>query len=67
MPDHRVRYKLPLVSLVLILLLSYPLLSIVNVPKYIGGIPLLYFFVFLVWFIAIVVLFIGHRPKKEDA
>jgi hypothetical protein len=42
-------------------LLSYPLLSIVNRDLCYGGIPLLIYYFFGVWLLAIVMLFLGKR------
>ncbi len=45
--------QLLLVSLLAGMLLIYPLLSIANVPRRVGGIPALYAYVFGVWVVLI--------------
>ena len=48
--------KLILFALLIIVLLTYPLIAIVNKPFLLMGIPVLYFYIFLVWLIAIVII-----------
>lgn len=47
------------------LLLSYPILSLFNVPRLVLGIPLLHAYLFAVWagFIALTALALDTRPK----
>jgi hypothetical protein len=40
-------------------LLNYPLLQIFNRDVFFGGIPLLVFYLFGVWLLAIVIIFLG--------
>ncbi len=37
------------VTLLVLILVNYPLLRIFDVPVLVGGVPLLYFFLFAVW------------------
>ena len=48
--------KLILFAILLIVLLTYPFIAIVNKPFLVMGIPILYFYIFLVWLIAIVII-----------
>lgn len=46
-----------LTALLLLLLVNFPLLSVANRPVFVGGIPLLYLYIALVWVLAIILLF----------
>ncbi len=48
-------------------LFSYPIITIFNVKKMLFGIPLLYFYVFIVWLsiILLVFTFSGGRKKHQ--
>lgn len=48
--------KLILFALLIIVLLSYPLIAIVNKPILLMGIPILYLYIFFVWFIIVVII-----------
>jgi hypothetical protein len=56
MPERRKSPKLILLFVILFLLLSYPIMKLVNLPERIAGVPLLYAYVFGVWIIAIAAL-----------
>ena len=43
------------------LALTYPLLGIFAQPHMIGGIPVLYAYIFAVWLVVIVLLALAHR------
>jgi hypothetical protein len=47
---------------ILLLLLSYPLISIFNRPVFVAGIPLLYLYVLLVW-VGIVLLLAFYNRR----
>ena len=48
--------KLILLALLMILLLTYPLIAIVNKPILLMGIPFLYLYIFFVWLIIVVII-----------
>lgn len=48
--------KLILFALLIILLLTYPLIAIVNKPILLMGIPILYLYIFFVWLIIVVII-----------
>ena len=52
-----------------IVLLNYPVLSLVSIPRLIFGIPILYAYLFAVWvlLIVIMVLIFRDRPVKPSA
>ena len=61
--------KLTLFSVLLLLLFTYPFISIVNKTTLVGGIPLLFLYILVVWIIAIVVLYRiteGKQKKKDE-
>lgn len=68
MPERRKSPKLILLFVILFLLLSFPILKLVNIPERIAGIPLLYAYVFLVWIIGIIALAftIEFTPKSSS-
>lgn len=51
------RSRLIVLFAALFLLLNFPLLSIFNRPILIGGVPLLFAYLFLIWLLTIVLLF----------
>jgi hypothetical protein len=64
MPERR-RSKLVITFVLFLLLLNYPILSIVDSQKLVWGFPQLYFYLFFVWLTLIVVIaFIVLRPNK---
>ena len=50
-----------------LMILNYPLLSIFNRPVLLFGIPLLYFYIFAVWFVIIVLLALISETDQHDA
>jgi hypothetical protein len=69
MPGQKKQQQLVVISLLLLLLLSYPIISIFNKPRLVGGIPLLYLYLFFVWLgaiiaIALVIEKISFRKKR---
>jgi len=68
MQNNFKRQKLILFSILLLLLFTYPLVSLANKAITIAGIPLLFVYVFVVWIIAIVILYrlADHNHKKPN-
>jgi hypothetical protein len=60
--------KLTLFSVLLLALFTYPLVSIVNKAALISGIPVLFLYIFIVWIIAIIILYLiaERKQKKTD-
>ena len=60
--------KLTLFSVMLLVLFTYPVVSLANRPAFIYGIPVLFFYIFIVWIIAIIVLYriAEGKQKKSD-
>ncbi len=48
------------------LLLNFPILAIFNRPATIGGMPVLYLYLFGVWIVAILALFVLARHRWSD-
>jgi tryptophan-rich sensory protein len=58
--------KLTLFSVLLLLLFTYPFISIANKSALVAGIPILFLYILVVWIIAIVVLYrIAERKQKK--
>jgi len=68
MQNKLTKQKLTLFSVLLLLLFTYPVISIVNKVSFVAGIPVLFLYVFIVWIIAIIILFrvADRKPKKTD-
>ncbi len=49
--------KLIFLSILLLALLSYPLISLANKAQLLFGIPMLYLYIFIVWIIVIIILY----------
>lgn len=62
-PSKPVRFLL--IALLMLLLFTYPLLSTANKRVMVGGIPLLYIYIGVVWLLAIVVLYFTANPLKR--
>ena len=59
--------KLTLFSVLLLVLFTFPFISIANKPKLVAGIPVLFLYILIVWTIAIVVLYrIAERKQKKQ-
>lgn len=63
MKDKNKRQKFTLISILLFLLLSFPILSAANKIAYWFHIPSLYVYLFLVWGFAILLLYITAESK----
>jgi Na+/H+ antiporter NhaC len=68
MQNNFKRQKLILFSILLLLLFTYPLVSIANKEIFVAGIPLLFVYIFIVWIIAIIILYrlADHNSKKPN-
>jgi hypothetical protein len=60
--------KLTLFSLLLLVLFTYPVVSIANRSALLAGFPVLFLYIFLVWIIAIILLYrlAESKSKKTD-
>lgn len=65
MENNQKRQKLILLSIFLLVLVSYPLITIVNKPLLIAGIPLLYLYIFFVWAAVIFTIFRITAKKRK--
>ena len=68
MPGRRKKQQLVLVSILVLVLISYPFISIANRAELIGGIPILYAYLFLVWLLTIILLYsmMHHTENGRD-
>jgi hypothetical protein len=67
MQSNLKRQKLILGSLLLLVLLSYPLISIFNKPVLAGGFPILYLYIFGVWITTIIILYrVSDKKEKKN-
>ncbi len=69
MPDQTKKQQFALLAIFLLVVFSYPILSIANKPTTIAGFPLLYAYIFSVWLTAILLLlFIAEKkgPKNKS-
>jgi hypothetical protein len=67
-PDSRNARRLVGVFLLGWVLLNYPILSLFNLPTLLGGIPLLYAFVFAVWILIVGLVALitrSGRPRRD--
>ena len=64
MPDRVKKQKFAFLAILMLAVFSYPLISIANSVKLIGGIPVLYVYIFISWLISIVLLF--RTSEKKD-
>lgn len=65
MKEQKKEQRLLAISLLFGLLFSFPVISIFNTSELIGGIPLLYLYVFVVWAIMIAILFLMLNQKNK--
>lgn len=68
MPQNFKTQKLIFFSIFLLILFTYPLISIANRSVFFAGMPLLFLYIFFVWITAIVILYrlAESKPKKTD-
>jgi len=67
--DKRPKYLL--ISMLMILLFNFPLLSAANKMEFVGNIPLLYLYIAIVWPLSILLLYLtvisrNNKPDKQD-
>jgi hypothetical protein len=68
---QRYRERVLILFIAAVLLLNYPLLSLADRPWLVLGIPLLYFYLFLIWLLLIVALalltrFVMYQSADDD-
>ncbi|ADY50856.1 hypothetical protein Pedsa_0271 [Pseudopedobacter saltans DSM 12145] len=61
MKERLNKERLVFVSIIFSVLLTFPVLSISNRSIFIGGIPLLYIYLFGVWLLLIIALFLFSK------
>jgi len=49
------------------MLLNYPILSLFNLNITVMGIPLLYLYIFIVWFLLIIFIALATKSSRKDA
>jgi len=60
------RQKLILISILLFIAFTYPIISIANKATLIYGIPLLFLYILIIWVIAIIVMYrLAERKQKK--
>lgn len=57
MPDRARKQRFVFLAILLMLFFSYPLLSVADKMKLLGGIPVLFVYIFLVWIAGILLLY----------
>lgn len=63
--SHSKHIRFVLIALLMLLLFSYPMLSAANKNILVGGIPLLYVYVGVVWITAIVALYVTANTIRR--
>jgi tryptophan-rich sensory protein len=59
--------KLTLFSVLLLVLFTFPFISVANRSTLVAGIPVLFLYILIVWVIAIIVLYrIAERKQKKQ-
>lgn len=60
--------KLTMFSLLLLVLFTFPFISVANRSALFAGIPVLFLYIFIVWIIAIIILYriTEGKQKKPD-
>ena len=61
---QKTKQNLILLAFLLLLVLSYPIISAANRPS--SGVPPLYIYIFLTWFMAIIIAYLLTIPKNKD-
>ncbi|MGF2411752.1 hypothetical protein [Ferruginibacter sp.] len=58
--------KLTLFSILLLVLFTYPFISVANRAALVAGIPVLFLYILIVWIIAIIILYrLAERKQKK--
>jgi hypothetical protein len=65
MRDRLLQSRLVLLGVGFFLLITFPLLSIANKPKSIGGVPLLFVYFMTVWLVFIIAYFLVIELRKK--
>lgn len=65
MPDRIKRQRFASLSVILLLVFVFPLISIADKKDFIAGIPVLYVYLFIVWLGAIGLLWITAESKSN--
>ena len=66
MKEKQKEQKLFFISILFMILFSFPFLKMANKKVIVAGIPLFYFYIYLVWLIAIIItLLIADTRKKK--
>jgi len=63
--QHKNTQKLIALSAAFALLMFYPLLSIFNKPTLVGGVPVLYVYLFVLWAVMIAATAYAVRDRKK--
>ncbi|HAN65371.1 MAG TPA: hypothetical protein DCQ34_03420 [Chitinophagaceae bacterium] len=63
MPDRIKKQRFAALAVLLLVLFSYPLLSIADKNRMLAGFPMLYLYIFLAWAIGIYLL---YRAAEKD-
>ncbi|MCU0468882.1 MAG: hypothetical protein MUF58_09790 [Arcicella sp.] len=58
--------KLLMLSVLALILFNFPILSIVNIKETINGIPILFFYIFIIWLLLIIVIFRVIKNKSKE-
>jgi Na+/H+ antiporter NhaC len=60
------RQKLILISILLFIAFTYPIISIANKAQLVADIPVLFLYILIVWIIAIIVMYrLAERKQKK--
>lgn len=65
MPDKIKKQRFAALAALLLVLFSYPLLSIADKDKMLAGIPVLYLYIFLAWAIGIYLLYRAAEKSND--
>jgi len=65
MPDRIKKQRFAALAALLLVLFSYPLLSIADKNKMLSGIPVLYLYIFLAWAIGIYLLYRAAEKNND--
>jgi cellulose synthase/poly-beta-1,6-N-acetylglucosamine synthase-like glycosyltransferase len=67
MPNKNKNQQLIFLAIFMLVILSYPFISIANKAQLVFNIPILYLYVFIVWITIIFILYgIVEKKQKED-
>lgn len=64
MPDRIKKQRFAALAVLLLVLFSYPLLSIADKNRMLAGFPILYLYIFLAWSIGIYLLYRAGEKKE---